>query len=68
MLSVSGKIVNEHGDEVNISSVKANDMIAGIRAIWDMVVAAHNKDRELSAKAIDPYDIIGEPNEETIIS
>lgn len=47
-LSVSGEITNDLGDQVHISSEKANDMIKGIRSIWDLIVAAHMKDAELS--------------------
>ncbi len=56
-LCAVGKIRNEMGDEIEISASKAQDMISGIKAIWELVVAAHNKDQELNAKEIDPYDV-----------
>lgn len=59
-LLASGKIKNEYGDEIEISSEQARYMIAGIKAIWEMVVAGHIKNNELMGKKIDPYaeDII----------
>lgn len=47
-ISVTGRVKNQQGDEVEISSEKANDMIRGIRAIWELVVGAHNKERQIA--------------------
>lgn len=60
-MAVSGRIINEFGDEIEISTDSAKNMISGIRAIWDLIVAGHNKDRELTPKAGDTneaYDIL----------
>ncbi len=43
-ISVTGFIKNEQGDEITISSEKANGMIKGIRAIWELVVGGHKRD------------------------
>ncbi len=49
-ISVSGKIKNQMGDEIDISSEHARYMIDGIKAIWELVTAAHFKDREITLK------------------
>ncbi len=62
-ICASGKIKNDQGDEIDIKAEKAQDMINGIRAIWELVVSAHNKDTELTAKPIDPYGMLDEDEE-----
>lgn len=58
-LSVVGKMRNDMGDEIDIPTDHARHMISGIKAIWELVVAAHNKDRELtSKKSFDPYELM----------
>ncbi len=52
-----GKIETKEGDVIEIPASKAQDMINGIKAIWELVMAAHNKDSELTGKVIDPYEI-----------
>lgn len=64
-MCASGKIKNEFGDEIEIPTEHAKHMIAGIKSIWDLVVAAHLKDMELTAsKTVELSDIMDEPTEE----
>lgn len=56
-LAVSGKVKNQEGDTVEIPTEQARYIIAGIRAIWELVVVSHVKDRELrDNKNFDPYE------------
>lgn len=65
-MSVTGKIKNQFGDEIDISSQEANAMIKGIRSIWDLVVGAHNKNQQISKdKNFDKYALM-EVEEEDI--
>lgn len=58
-LSVVGKMRNNMGDEIDVPTDHARHMISGIKAIWELVVAAHNKDRELTqSKVFDPYELM----------
>lgn len=62
-MAVSGKIRNERGDEIDIPTEHAIQMISGIKAIWQLVVNAHKKDIELTETIRDPYDILDESTE-----
>ncbi len=64
-ICASGKITNELGDEIDIPTEHAKYMIDGIKSIWDLVVAAHLKDQELTvAKTGGVYDILDTTPEE----
>ncbi len=56
-MSVSGKITNEFGDEIDIKTDHAKHMISGIRSIWDLIVAAHNKEMEMKNGVRDPFEV-----------
>lgn len=49
-LAVVGKMENQYGDEIDVPSEHAKHMISGIKAVWELIVAAHTKDKELTAK------------------
>ncbi len=64
-LSVAGELDNGMGDQIKVSSEAARHMIAGIRAIWDLLVAAHTKDQQITnAKSQGGYDILSQSTEE----
>lgn len=56
-LAVSGKMKNSYGDEIEVPTEHAKHMISGVRAVWELILAAHLKDLELRAeKAFDPFE------------
>lgn len=57
-MSFVGKLKNEFGDEIDVPSERSRDMIDGIKAIWELVVAAYKKDSKVRAnKNFDPLEL-----------
>lgn len=58
-MSVSEKLTNRQGEEIVVSSEKANNMIKGVRSIWDLIVGAHNTERKIQGdKKFDKYALM----------
>lgn len=51
-LAITGHLKNEYGDIVEIKPEEGKYMIQGIRSIWELIVAAHNKDKEMREEKI----------------
>lgn len=64
-LAVTGKIKNENGDMVDIPTKHVKHMVRGIKSVWELIAAAHRKQKELdTSNDFDPHAILDMPTEE----
>lgn len=67
-LAVTGKIRNDKGDMVDIPVEHVQYMVRGIKSVWELIVGARRKKKELdTSQDFNAYDILPMPTEEGIL-
>lgn len=67
-LAVTGKIKNDKGDFVDIPVEHVQYMVRGIKSVWELIVGAKHKKKELdTSQDFDKYAILSGSTEEDIL-
>lgn len=63
-LAVTGQVKNEQGDMVDIPTEHVQYMVKGIKSIWELLVAARNRKKQIeTVEKFDPHEIMPEIEE-----